>query len=234
MLADVVVDTADPALYETPKAFDGVGVNVAHNVDLCAVIDAPMRVFVPMKTEIIIDHMVVSEDHAFGQDVLFDDAHYRISLGVQRGIGANPTLALYDSDHRSFVVLAALAAPVLVLPFTADVHFINFDAGAALAAERVFVVVQHGSNLLKHAPRRLIRHASFALNLFRGNSTPRLCHEIDRVEPSRQGSRRFVKDGVGGWMNMVTAMIARVGRTTGDTVMLRDLFAVLAVDAIGV
>ena len=36
------------------------------------------------------------------------------------------------------------------------------------------------------------------------------------------------------WVNMVAAVIARVGRATLDAVMLRDLFAVFAVDSIGV
>ena len=43
-----------------------------------------------------------------------------------------------------------------------------------------------------------------------------------------------MEDRVRSRVNMVAAVLARVGRATLDAIMLRDLLAVLAVDAIGI
>ena len=113
MLADVVVHTADAALYEAPEAFDGVGVRIANDVDLFAVLDAPMGVFVPMVSKIVIDRVIVGEHHRLRQDVLFDDAEDRVLLNVLRGVGANAAPALNDAHNRSLVSVLRPRTPAL-------------------------------------------------------------------------------------------------------------------------
>jgi len=160
-----------------------------------------------------------------------------VPLHVLRGVSANPSLAFHNSDNRRFgIVVTPPNAPnsVSVSALSPDVSFVDFYRLAALTAQRVFVVVQHRANLLKHAPCGLVRYACLALDLLCGDSATSRSHQIYRIEPSRQRSRRLVKDRVGGWVNVVAAVVTRIRRAALYAVMLRDLFAVLAVDSVGV
>ena len=113
-------------------------------------------------------------------------------------------------------------------------HFVDLNAGATLAAKWVFVVVQHGANLLEHAPRGFVRYSRFALDLLGGDSAAGRGHEVHRIEPRRERRGRLVEDGVRRGVNVIAAMLARIGRTALEAIMLCDFLAVLAVDAVGI
>src|SRR5450759_4038483 len=102
MTAHRMINAPNAILDEAPEPLNRVGMDVAHNIDFRAVIDAPMCVLVPMVAEIVVNRIVVSENHALWKDVLFDDTHDGIFLNVQRGIGANAPLALNDADNGGF------------------------------------------------------------------------------------------------------------------------------------
>ena len=55
MLANIVIDASNAALYEAPEALDGVRMRVANDVDLLAVPDAVVRVLIPMVAKIVVD-----------------------------------------------------------------------------------------------------------------------------------------------------------------------------------
>jgi len=42
--ADSMIDTRDATLYETPKALNAIGVNVAQSIDLCMELNAPRAI----------------------------------------------------------------------------------------------------------------------------------------------------------------------------------------------
>jgi len=44
VMADCMIDAGNAALHQAPKAFHGIGVNVAHDVNLLAVVDATMHI----------------------------------------------------------------------------------------------------------------------------------------------------------------------------------------------
>ncbi len=102
------------------------------------------------------------------------------------------------------------------------------------AGQAALFVAQHGTNLLKHAPRCLVGNSGLALNLFCRNAAARLRHEVDRMEPNRKRGGRFVKDRVGSRVNVMAAVIARIRRATDYAVMLRNRVARLAKDAVWV
>ena len=235
MTTDVMVNSPNPALYEAPEAFDGVGVRVAHNIDFLTVLDAPMPVAVDVVSKIVIDRVVVSKDHRVGQDVFFDNAHNGVLLNVLRGVGPDAALPLDNADYGSLFPVAASGATAIPAPASADISFVNLNSGAALAAQRsVAVSTQHRPNLLEHPPRRLVGHSRFPFNLLCRDAAASLRHEEDSVEPRCQRSAGLVKDRASRRMNVITAMVARIGRAASQAVMFRNLFTVLAVDAAGV
>src|SRR5271157_1617091 len=235
MTANRVINAAQSVLDERPETVNRIGMNIAYHIDLFAVIDAPMGVFIPMKPEIIIDRELVCEHSALRQDVPFDNAHDGVSLNVLRGVGADATLALDNSDNGSLFSVSLTGPTAKSASPSADIGFINFDAGAALAAKRsIPVTAQHGTNLLKHAPCGFVGHSSFPLNLLRGNSTTSRGHQIDRVEPCCERRRGLVEDGVSSRVNVMSTVIARIRRATLDAMMLCDRFTGFAIDALGI
>ena len=235
MTANVVINALDTVLDQTPESFDGLGVNFASNVDFLAVPNAPMIVVVLSTSEAVIGRIVIGEDEIRGQNVFFNQPVQSVFLHVGGHECADAALALNDSDHRCFRFLVSRGSAALHSLLPAKVHFVNFDRLFAPAQlRRIFRFVQHGTNLLKHAPRGLVGYARLALNLFRGNAASGLRHEVDRVEPSRERSRRLVEDRASGRVNVMTAAVARVRRATRNAVVLCGRFARLAIDAVWV
>src|SRR6516165_6889276 len=60
---------------QVTEAFNGIGMNIADNIDLLTVPDATMPVAVDVVTEIVINSIVICEHQALRQNVLFDDSH---------------------------------------------------------------------------------------------------------------------------------------------------------------
>lgn len=46
LLADLMIHPADPTLYQAPESINRIRVDVAHDVDFGAVIDAPVCVLI--------------------------------------------------------------------------------------------------------------------------------------------------------------------------------------------
>ena len=86
------------------------------------------------------------------------------------------------------------------------------------------------ADVSQHSPGCLVSDTGFALNSFRGN--PALCggHPVDHVKPSLQGSRASRKNSPLQWVDVISAMIARVGRATGHAGVLALNVALLAPD----
>ncbi len=71
-----MVDPADSAFYQTPKSFNGVGVNVAHDVNLGTVADSLVLLHAPSNP--IIDGVFIREDCALWQNVFVYDPQYTL------------------------------------------------------------------------------------------------------------------------------------------------------------
>src|SRR5262245_31354544 len=100
--------------------------NVAHNVNLSAVPDSAVSVFVPMPSKIVINAVVISENHALGEHLFLDDAHDGIFLHVLSDKGANAATALYQSDNGSLGVKQAIRrAATIPATLAAEVAFVN-------------------------------------------------------------------------------------------------------------
>lgn len=228
MTTNIVIDATDTALNQAPKSFDGIRVNIANDVNLLGVIDSLVPISACSKA--IIRRVVIGKDHRLGKHVLFDKAAQSILLHIGRDKGSNFALALDHSDNGSFLGAASASsfAP------TSEVRFVHFDLAPKAADWILLVIGQHGSNLLEHPPCGFVGHARLALNLFRAYPASRGSHEINGIKPSREWSRRFVKDRVGGRVNVMAAVIAGVRRARLHAMVFRDRLARIAKDAVWV
>src|SRR5260221_11869655 len=92
--ADVVVDAADSALHQTPESFDSLGVNVAGDINLRAVTDAPMDVAEILES--IVRNKIVGKHCARRQDVFLRQTVKSFLCGVRSYTRHNPA----NSFHR--------------------------------------------------------------------------------------------------------------------------------------
>ncbi len=223
-----MIDPTNPALDKTPETFDGIRVNLADDIDALAMVDSLMLVSPSIKP--VVGAKGISEDGGFREYMFLDESAQCVRFHVGRNEGANLPLALNHTDNRSFLGSASARslgpAPV--------VRLIHFDFATESANRPALFIGQHRANLFEHAPRRLVGHSRFPLNLLGRDSASGLRHQIDRIEPSGERSGRLVKDRLSGRVNMMAAMIARVRRTALDAVMLSNRVARLAKDAVWV
>ena len=229
--AHVVIHAPNSAFHQRPESFDGLRVNVASNVDFLGVLNAAMIVIVRSSGKSVIGRILIGEHKVGWQNVFFNQSMQGALGHIGRNECADIALALDKSNYRSFCFLVCCARTALHSLATAKIHLIHFDGLLAAAKfRRVLGFIEHGANLLKHAPRGFVRNARLALDLFCGNAATGRGHKVDRIKPSRERSGRLVKDRARSRVNVVAAMIARVGRTALDAVMFGDRFACLAID----
>jgi len=233
--ANIVINALDSVLDQTPESFDGLSMGITSHIDFLAVANAPMVVIVRRSGEAVIRRIIIGKNQIGWQDVLFNQPMQRALSDIGCNECANAPLALDESDHGRFSFLVRRASAALHSLATAKVHFINLDGLLASAQlRRVLRFVQHGANLLEHAPRSFIGNARLALDLFCRNSATSRGHQIHRVEPRCKGRGRLVKDGASRGMNMVAAVFAAIRRSARCAVMLGHGLALLAVNAVRV
>lgn len=224
--ANVVINATDPALNQTPESFDGVRVNVSDNVDLLAVVDSLMLVAACVKA--IVRRIVIGKDHRAWKHMFSDESPQSILLHVGGDERADFALALNHPDDRRLFG----AASASTFRSAAEVSFVHLNLAPESSDWSTLVVGQHRANLLEHAPCGFVCDPSLPLNLLCRDTATGSGHEVYSIEPSRERGRGLVKDRVGGGVNVMAAMVARVRRATLDAMMFGGRFARLAKDAI--
>ena len=227
--ADVVVDAADPAFHQTPESFDSLGVNVARDVNLRAVTDAPMDVAEILES--IVRNEIVGEHCARRQDVFLRQAVKSFLFGVRSYTRHNPTnlsvgAALDHAHDRDFVTpVRRTALSALMLSLSAVVHLIHLHRRTL---QLQTILGQETPNLAEHAPRCFVSDACLPLNLLCGDSAASRTHEVHRVKPKPQRSGSFLEHGPGQRVDVIPADLARIRGAASHAVVLALDAALLA------
>lgn len=223
-----MINAANSGFHERPKAFDSVRVNFANHIDALAVIDSFMNVSASIKPSIGAEG--VGKDSGLREHMFLDESVQGVGFHVGCNKSADSSLALNHADNWRFLGSASACsfgtAPVI--------RFVHFDLATESANGSALFIAQHRTNLFEHAPCRLVSNASLALNLRRRYAATGSGHEVDRIKPSGQRSGRLVEYRVRRGMHMIAAMLAAIRRTADHAIVLRDLLAVLAKDAVRV
>lgn len=228
-LADRMIDASNAAFDETPEAFNGIRVDVANDVHLGAMFDAMMRVPIFGVSDPIIGSEFICKHRTLWQNVFVNHVKKSAALQIIHSDCADTAFTLDDTHNGSFLFVSAHRSASSMFARAAVIHFIHLNAWTALASQWACILfVQHRTNLPKHSPRGFVSHSRFSLNLFRANPTACRGHQVDCIKPRSKGSRRFMKDRVGGRMKVIAAVIARVRRAANNAVMLRFFPALVA------
>src|SRR5581483_8967261 len=233
---DAMIDAADSALQQRPKPFDGVRVNVPIDVDVLAMVNAPM-VIALLRQRLVGVGLIGVDDGLFehlGCDFVehctLDVVGHDFGRDGSR-LTVHPTLR--ESKHLGLALNAALdagsASSASPVRFAADVGLINLDG--AFGNRRV-ALIHERADAVEHAPRRLVGHAKLALKLFRGDTAASAGHQVERVEPQAKRRGRILKDGSGHRVLAVPAVFTRIRGAVVVPVVLRHLVALWAVNPV--
>ena len=215
-----MINSSNPVLYERPKSFDGVGVNVSHNVEIMRVKNALVDKSVLVKS--VIDRILVSVNACSLLNFLGNDRKQSSSLGVGDHVRFNRSVFSANNPDNNGLVFCSPSSFALAPP--TKVGLVNLNS----PTHRVNVFRKHHADLLAHPPSSLIGNASFPLNLFRRNPTTSLRHQVDRVEPGGQRGSGFVKDCVSRWGNLVSAVLATINLAVFNAVVFSSPTTALA------
>src|SRR5205823_1711241 len=115
------------------------------HVDLGTVMDAPMLIAPIHVGNAVVHGCFVGEHCRFGKNLFTDDSKQCAAALIGSNHCGDFAFALYYADYASLVLRLVLYAANL----STVVRFIYLYAFAR-ATERAYVLVQHGTNLLKH------------------------------------------------------------------------------------
>jgi hypothetical protein len=228
---DVMIDAPNAVLGQAPKAFDGVDVRVARDVDLGRMVDALVLVAEPF--ERVVNGVFIGKDGAVRHGALDNVREQGRGLGVRNDLRHNAALALNHSEHGSFADSARTEMLTLTGMFVflqaAEMAFVHLNLAGKL---RAIIFFQKRPNLLEHAPRALIGHADLAFQLFGADAAFGRGHQVNCVEPELQGRGRILKDSPLHRMLMVAAELALVRWAISFAMVLGDLLASGAINAV--
>lgn len=222
-----MIDAANTALNQAPKALDGVGVNLSNYIDLGAMVDSPMvvsgglPVFGSHGFDSVIPLQFVGIDGAGGQYVLPNIAKKSRPAHIRCSQGNHATAAFNHPDNGSLFLVATPRSADAILADAAVVGFVDLNRRTLQLYVRFR---EQFPNLMEHAPCSFVSDAAFPLNLFRGNSAPSRTHQVHGIEPSLERGSGLFKDGPGKRVNLSTAMIAAIS----GALLYPVVFAVLS------
>src|ERR1700730_2825899 len=228
--ADAVVHAADSTLYKTPKSLNRLSVDVARDVDSRAVVNPAMSV--SLRFQSIVGDKLIGVHSAGRKNVFLRKTVQGRLLRVWRYASHHApdatVFAAFDHSHNCNLVAVARrpSAPSLPKPLSAVVHLIHLHR-RSLQLHSIFG--EQGADLPEHAPCSFVGDASLSLNLLRGDSAASRTHEVHCVEPSLERGSCLFKDAPGERVDVIPAMVARVGSTASHAVMLALDAALLAV-----
>lgn len=230
-MTDVLVNTVNPAFYETPKAFDSVGVNITDSINPFAVVNRFVGVSVVRERPIGV--VIVRKNASFGSNVVRNEWNQVLTFGVLNLADSDAATTLNSARNNSLIArrwtLAIRRIPIARL--AANISFVNFD----FAGKRIAVrFIQHATDLLAHTPRGFVGDARLPFDLFGRNSATSGRHNKDRVKPRSQGRAGFVINSVRTRINVFAARIASVCTPVRNSVVGGYLAAFSAIDAVGV
>src|SRR5258708_7636168 len=196
---------------------------ITDNPDLCGVMNA--MVVVPFSVKRGVSAMLVSVDGRRWQDAFLHERNQGMTGHVRNNLRDDVTTALNRSSNDGLVIVLLRHAATATYP-----RLVNLYA----TAKRVHVLFQHRADLLEHAPSCFVGNSRLALQLLRRDTATGGSHQEDRVKPRFQRRAGLVIDGVGGWVDVVAAKLARIRFSGSDLVMLRNALARFAENAVRV
>lgn len=225
--ADVNMSATDRSLEHGPKAFNGIGVNLATRIFVHGVVHSLVPVAQSADADIAAplngtDGRTLLD---VGEDVRMQD----LTAGPGNDARHNVAIALgHAEDHRLIERLLASAE----LASAADERFVDFDVPAK---RRIAVDNRHMlAEFMAHAPSRFIRHAQLALKFLRRHAMPGRGEQIHGIEPLLERRPGPLEGGSFHRADLIAAPLAAINRTFVQAVKLAVLATLGAIKSLAI
>jgi hypothetical protein len=175
-----------------------------------------LQVVVTALTRSVVDIIFVRVNCSVFIDVSAMKGKDSLRLGIRNDFSFHTAFTLDGTHNRSF---ASQAASALALADTTDIGFVSFHV-VPIATESIATLIKAATNQFEHTPCSFVGDTKFALKLLGRDSHTGLRHEVDRIKPKSKRGRGLVENRASGRVYVMSAILATVGFTAGDKVML--------------
>lgn len=188
--ADPMPRSNDAALQKGESGFNGIGVNISHDIDVSAVVDrlvgnASNFRGIGIRSEVIGDNYI-----HIGLDILSDVLRESSCFHVISVKQSQIAIALANSDHDFFVIV--LSRMTLADSSTANVRFIHLNGASQFPLSRFF---HRGPDSMAEIPCSLVAADSKrSLNLTRGDALLGFAEKQGRHQPLFKRQMRVIED----------------------------------------
>ena len=227
-----MIDSANPTLHKAPEAFDAICVNFPANIYATLVSDSivPETCWAPVLVTQFRDSeigwVLVGVDHAARSNVIPDKSKQFLFPSSLDGSRNNFPASLDDGDNWSLFFVSATRTANAPFAHATIVSFVHFNRRPL----QLQITVRHkGADLLEYAPSSFVGDPSLALNLLCRDAATSGTHQVRSVEPQPKRSGGLLKNSAGKRIDVIPAVIARIGSAASHAMVLPFLFALLAV-----
>src|SRR5215510_1960236 len=113
-----VVHAAKSVFYETPESFNGLGVNVSHDVNLLTVLNAMMGIALVQLRDSVVNRKIISKDNALWQNTFLDNRENGLCLNVWSDLRDYTAATFCNTEHRSLAISNRRASTHSTFPAT--------------------------------------------------------------------------------------------------------------------
>lgn len=220
-----MVSTPNAPLHQRPETLQGVGMDIPVNVDFGLVVDTSVVITHPVDP--IIAGKLIGVDGRGGEDMFPNHRQQGICAHIGNDLGNDASLPFDRSADNGLTSSTPSPLP-WVSP--ANIGLVHFDG----AREGNAVFLEEFPNLGEHPPGSFVGYTDFSLEMFRRDATARRSHKECSMKPKPERGCGFLIDGARCGVNMVSAVIATVGASTGYLMVLGDSLTVFTEDSIGI
>ena len=221
--ADLVPCTHNAAFQKRERIFNGIGVNVAVNVDLALVANGFVFGAVDLGGDHrfwISRHFVCDHYINVSTNVFLNILCQRSGLNIARVKESEFPATLPYTNYDFLVAVGSVPPSTATALLSTDVGFVHFDCTVQHGGFRFF----HGcTDAMAEIPRSFVTHSKGALHLISGEPLASFNEQQDSSEPSIQREMRIVKDRSGSNRELVVTLLAL------EQLSLRSKFSSFAV-----
>ena len=198
-----------------PKILIRICVDFLTNIDFFGVLDNSMLVFHSRQS--IVDSKFIGINLRPGLNIQSNHRHNGLLFDVLNCSNFKLPISLNHTDNRDF---AFCTTSTFSASLSAKVTFVNLN----FTTKQILIFFKALTDKFAHSPSCFVGNARFPFNLFSRNTPPGLCHEIDYIEPNCKWCAGLVKNGSGGWANLMPAKITSVCLATANS-MKQSVFS---------
>lgn len=201
--ADPMPGSNDAALQKGERGFNGIGVNISHDIDMAAVIDRSVRHASNFRGVGIGSKIVCNNHVHVGFDVLSNVLRKRSGFHVIRMEQPEFAIALANPDHDLFVII--LGSVPFADGTTTDVRFVHLHGAGEFALGRFH---HRSADSVTEIPCGFVADSERPMYLMCRDALLRFTQKQRSHEPLLKREMRVIKDRACRYSKLIVAALA--------------------------